>query len=70
MRVVDTFVAPSKTFMDIRRSASWWVPFMFIILAGMVFATAIDKKVGFDQIAQKQNRKELNLPLTRSIPPG
>ena len=26
-RVVDTFVAPTKTFTDIRRNASWWLPF-------------------------------------------
>ena len=24
-RVIDTFVAPSKTFTDIRRNASWWM---------------------------------------------
>jgi hypothetical protein len=56
-RFVDTFVAPSKTFMDIRRSASWWVPFVFMILTGIVFTTAVDKKVGFDQIAQQQIEK-------------
>ncbi len=57
MRVVDTFVAPSKTFTDIRRSASWWVPFIFMILTGIVFTTAVDKKVGFDQVAQQQMEK-------------
>ncbi|MGB7554313.1 MAG: hypothetical protein WBM04_08060 [Candidatus Korobacteraceae bacterium] len=29
-RVVDTFVAPSKTFTDIRRNATWWVPWVLI----------------------------------------
>jgi hypothetical protein len=56
-RVVDTFVAPSKTFTDILRSASWWMPFVFMVLVGIVFSTAIDKKVGFDQIAQQQIEK-------------
>ena len=31
-RVVDTFVAPTKTFADIRRNASWWLPFLLSIL--------------------------------------
>ena len=30
-RVVDTFVAPSKTFADILRSTSWWLPFLIQI---------------------------------------
>ena len=25
-RVVDTFLAPTKTFADVLRSASWWLP--------------------------------------------
>ena len=27
-RVIDTFIAPSKTFTDILRSQSWWLPFL------------------------------------------
>ena len=27
-RVVDTFIAPSKTFTDILRSSSWWLPWL------------------------------------------
>ena len=30
-RVVDTFVAPSKTFTDILRSTSWWLPFLLLV---------------------------------------
>lgn len=52
-RVVDTFVAPSKTFADILRKATWWLPFAIMIVVGLFFACTIDKKVGFDAIAQK-----------------
>ncbi len=45
-RVVDTFVAPTKTFTDIRRNASWWLPFLIGALLGVVFAYAILNKVG------------------------
>ena len=31
-RVVDTFVAPKKTFTDILRSTSWWLPFLLLVL--------------------------------------
>lgn len=45
-RVVDTFVAPSKTFADIRRSASWWLPFVLICIVTGVFAYTVLHKVG------------------------
>lgn len=51
-RVVDTFVAPTKTFTDIRRNASWWLPFLLGILVSLAFAASIDRKIGFEQVAQ------------------
>jgi hypothetical protein len=53
-RVVDTFVAPSKTFEDIRRSAAWWLPFILMSILGISYFIMIDKKVGFETIMQKQ----------------
>jgi hypothetical protein len=51
-RVVDTFVAPTKTFIDIRRNASWWLPFLLSILVSIAFVTSVDRKISFDQVAQ------------------
>ena len=45
-RVVDTFVAPSKTFMDIRRKATWWLPFVLVCIVSFGFAYAALHKVG------------------------
>ncbi len=52
-RVVDTFVAPSKTFKDILRSASWWLPFLILMVVTMASAFAIDQKIGFDRVAEQ-----------------
>lgn len=49
-RIVNTFTAPSKTFTDIRRSASWWLPFLVICLAGYIFTFAVQSRVGWDQM--------------------
>jgi hypothetical protein len=53
-RVVDVFVAPSKTFKDILRSARWWLPFvlMFLVTEGTTFV--VDKHVGFSRVAEIQ----------------
>lgn len=44
-RVIDTFVAPSKTFLDVRRDASWWLPFVLMCIISYAFAFGISQKV-------------------------
>src|SRR5580704_5568444 len=53
-RIIDTFIAPSKTFTDLRRSASWWAPWVLIAVFAAVFAFAMGKQVGFEQISKSQ----------------
>jgi hypothetical protein len=45
-RVVDTFVAPTKTFTDILRDSSWWLPYLLSAVLGLLFAYVILNKVG------------------------
>ena len=51
-RVADVFVAPSKTFADIRRNASWWLPFLLLVIVTLASAVVIDRKVGFERVAE------------------
>jgi len=60
-RLINTFIAPSKTFADIRRNASWWVPLLLISIFSIGFFVMVDKKVGFDQVAHNmlENNKAI-----------
>jgi hypothetical protein len=49
-RVVDTFIAPSKTFKDILRSSSWWLPFLLLAVMQVASTFVIDRQVGFDRV--------------------
>ena len=51
-RVVNVFIAPSKTFTDLRRSASWWMPFLISVIFSTIFVYVGDQKVGFRKIAE------------------
>jgi hypothetical protein len=51
-RVVDTFVAPSTTFTDIRRSASWWIPWLLMAIFELALVFTVDKKVGMEKVAE------------------
>jgi hypothetical protein len=53
-RVVDVFVAPSKTFTDILRKATWWLPFVLMVIMTLAGAVVVDKQVGFDRVAENQ----------------
>jgi Yip1 domain len=51
-RVVDTFIAPTKTFTDILRSTSWWLPFLLSVIVTICVTVVIDKQVGFDRVVE------------------
>jgi len=53
-RVVDIFVAPTKTFTDILRSASWWLPFVLMLLVTLGSTVVVDRQVGFARVAENQ----------------
>jgi hypothetical protein len=53
-RVADTFIAPSKTFTDLRRKASWWVPFVLLSIASWVLVAVADKKLGMEKVVENQ----------------
>ena len=54
-RIIDTFIAPSKTFTDINRSPSWWLPWVLMSISRGV-SWSVDPKIGF----QKSSRKQIN----------
>lgn len=69
MRVVDTFVAPSKVAKDIVRSAAWWGPFLVLVIISIAFSFTVQKKIGWatvfdNQMSQSPKMKEMiqNLP--------
>lgn len=53
-RVVDTFVAPSKTFTDIRRNANWIVPWLLMSIIGVAMVFVVDKKFGMEKVVENQ----------------
>jgi hypothetical protein len=51
-RLINTFLAPSKTFTDLRRNASWWAPFLIIAIVSLLFVYVVDQKVGFPKVVE------------------
>jgi hypothetical protein len=53
-RIVNTFFAPSKTFTDLRRNASWWAPFLLMVVISAAFVYTAGQKIGFRKISENQ----------------
>jgi hypothetical protein len=53
-RIVNTFIAPSKTFTDLRRNASWWAPFLLMVVVSTIFVYTAGQKIGFRKIMENQ----------------
>jgi hypothetical protein len=53
-RLVNVFIAPSKTFTDLRRNAMWWAPIVLMVIVSIGFVFVAGQKVGFRKIAENQ----------------
>jgi hypothetical protein len=53
-RMLDTFIAPSKTFTDLRRSASWWAPFLLLSIVSVGFFYVVGQRVGYRKVTENQ----------------
>jgi hypothetical protein len=49
-RIVDTFIAPSKTFTDVLRNGSWWAPFLILVIVSTAFSFTVQKKIGWETV--------------------
>jgi hypothetical protein len=49
-RLLNTFISPSKTFADLKRNASWWVPWVVAAVFSLVTAFVIVQKVDMEQL--------------------
>jgi hypothetical protein len=70
-RVVDTFIAPSKTFTDLLLSTAWWLPAILFFVFSACFAYTVDKKIGFEAVTEQSIQKS---PMAQdrmdSLPPA
>lgn len=49
-RVIDIFVAPTKTFTDIRRKATFWGPLIIMIIVGIGYAFTVQQKISWERV--------------------
>jgi len=69
-RIVNTFIAPSRTFSDLRRSASWWAPWLLMAIVSVLFSFSMDRNVGFDQISKNEIAKSPRAEQFDKLPAG
>src|SRR5579884_4014683 len=53
-RLVNVFIAPTKTFTDLKRNPSWWVPWLVSGIFLLMFGAVAGQKVDFDRFMQRE----------------
>jgi hypothetical protein len=51
-RLANTFIAPSKTFADLKQKPGWWVPWLLLALLSFAVAYLVERKVGYDRVVE------------------
>jgi hypothetical protein len=52
--IIDTYIAPTKTFTDLRRSAQWWLPFLLMTFAGWGLVYVAEQKIGVQKMVENE----------------
>lgn len=52
-RIIDTFFAPTKTFVDIRRKPSWFAPWLLSAIVSLIFAGVVMQKLDVEQLVRQ-----------------
>src|SRR6185437_6027133 len=56
-RIINVFIAPSKTFEDLKRKASGWVPWLVTGVFTIIFAAVAVQKIDMAHFIQQQMEK-------------
>ena len=52
-RIIDTFIAPRKTFEDLKRNSSWWVPWLLSAIFTLAFSVVAVQKLDMTDVVRK-----------------
>jgi hypothetical protein len=53
-RLVNVFIAPRKTFEDVRVNSSWWVPWLVGVIVSFIFGAIAAQKIDMVEFARHQ----------------
>jgi len=53
-RILNMFSAPTKTFTDIKKNASWWAPFLIMAILSTTFVYMVGQKITWEQVVENQ----------------
>jgi len=68
-RILNTFIAPSKTFTDLQRKSSWWAPWLLISIVSIAFMVVVDRQIGFEQVSRNQIAHSSRAEQFEKLPP-
>lgn len=68
-RIINTFVAPSKTFADIKRRGGWWVPWLLVAVVSVVSLVFAGQKIGYENLTRQSIERSSRAQQFDNLPP-
>lgn len=65
-RLLGVFVSPGKTFADIARRPTWWIPIIVMAVFGTIYLNAFTQRVGWESVIRPAIERA---PNTQNLPP-
>ncbi len=56
-RLINAFIAPGKTFEDLKRNSSWWVPWLITGIFSIIFGAVAVQKIDIPRFLQQEIEK-------------
>src|SRR5260221_1220188 len=53
-RLINMFIAPKKTFEDLKRNSSWWMPWLISAVFALIFGIVAVQKIDMARFVQQQ----------------
>src|SRR5258708_13766059 len=53
-RIINLFIAPRKTFEDLKLNQSWWVPWLLSAVIGVLFGVVAVQKIDMVRFTRQQ----------------
>ena len=67
-RIIGTFIAPARTFTDLRRNPSWWAAWLLISVVSILFFVVMDRQIGFEQISKTEMSRSSRAEQIEKLP--
>ena len=68
-RIINTYIAPTKTFADVKRRGGWWAPWLLVAIVSVVALVFAGQKIGYENLTRQSIERSSRAAQFDNLPP-